>query len=173
MSTFEKDNQRERPSDPDLAKSPTIISHRPTSCPLQEFESISDRATIRLANFSSVESTSQLMFRAPKSVVVETEGLKNPGEILYLLSELSYFLIAVAQRSGRNAFRCIGRPQIRLAFLLVFCHGCKQHRVKALSPIRLWHRSPDCQVAVTPPDSVPDRAPQPLMRHQRPNRNMM
>ena len=48
-----------------------IISHRPTSCPLQEFDSISDRATIRLANFSSVESTtSQPVFRAQKSVVV-------------------------------------------------------------------------------------------------------
>ena len=87
----------------------------------------------------------------------ETEGLKNPGEVLHLLSELWYLLIAVAQRSGRNAFRCKGRPQIRLAFLLVFCHGCRQRRVKALSPIRLLHRSPDCQVAVTSPDSVPER----------------
>ena len=48
------------------------------------------------------------------------------------------------------------RPQIRLAFLLVFCHGCSPRRVKAQSPMRLLHRSPDCQVAVTPPDSVPE-----------------
>ena len=61
----------------------------------------------------------------------ETEGLKNPSEVQYLLSELSNLLIAVAQRSGRNAFRCTGRPQIRLAFLLVFCHGCRPHRVKS------------------------------------------
>ena len=86
----------------------------------------------------------------------ETEGLNNPSEVLFLLSEFSYLLIAVGQRSGGNAFRCMGRPQIRLAFLLVFCHGCRPRRVKALSPIRLLHRSPDCQVAVTPPDSVPE-----------------
>ena len=84
----------------------------------------------------------------------ETEGFKNPCEVLHLLSELSYLLIAVGQRSGRDAFRCIGRPQVRLAFLLVFCHGCRQQSKSAVT-IRLWHRSPDCQVAVTPPDSVP------------------
>ena len=62
--------ERERPSGPALATNPTIISHRPTSCPLQELESVSDRATIRLAKISSAESTSQLVFRAQKSVIV-------------------------------------------------------------------------------------------------------
>ena len=48
-----------------------------------------------------------------------------------------------------------GRPRIHLAFLLVFCHSCGPRTAKALSLIRLLHRSPDCQVTVTPPDSVP------------------
>ena len=91
-----------------------------------------------------------------KLSLCETNGLKNPGEVLYLLSEFSYLLITVAQRSGGNTFRCIGRPQSPLAFLLVFSQSCGPRRVKALSPIRLWHRSPDCQVSVMLPDSVPE-----------------
>ena len=82
------------------------------------------------------------------------ETFQKCGKVLHLLSKLSDFSIMVDWRSSRNAFRCIGRPQVRSMFLLVFCPGCRQHRVKELSPIHLWHRSPDCQVAVPPPDTV-------------------
>ena len=84
------------------------------------------------------------------------ETFQKCGKVLHLLSKLSDFTILIAWRSSRNAFCCIGRPQVRSVFLLVFCPGCRQHRVKELSPIRLWHRSPDCQVAVTPPDTIPE-----------------
>ena len=124
-----------------------MILHRPTNC--REFLSTSRRATNRLANSSSVERTSQILLRVRKPVV-------TPVRSCTCCLSSRILLIAVAQCGGGNAFRWIGRPQIRLAFLLVFCHSGEPRRVKALSPIRLLHRSPDCQVTVTPPDSVPE-----------------
>ena len=49
------------------------------------------------------------------------ETFQKCGKVLHLLSKLSDFTILVAWRSSRNAFCCIGRPQVRSVFLLVFC----------------------------------------------------
>ena len=50
-----------------------------------------------LPTFPVLREPVRSCFVFAKLSLCETEGLKNPGEVLYLLSELSYLLIAVAQ----------------------------------------------------------------------------